>query len=72
MSTTQLKSICELCQRVFDKPVGLTIHQRTCKTKIAEKEKDAQYERELADREKERHGMFLSCLIRLRVTDCNI
>jgi hypothetical protein len=28
-----------------------------CKTKAAEKEKDAQYERELAEREKERQGM---------------
>ena len=55
-----VKSICELCAREFDKPVGLTIHQRTCKTKAAEKEKDAQYEQELVEMEKERHGMFPS------------
>ena len=61
MQTTQrVKSICELCAREFDRPVGLTIHQRTCKTKAAEKEKDAQYEQELVEREKERHGMFTS------------
>jgi len=65
---TQLKStICELCGRNFDKPVGLTIHQRTCKTKAAEREKDAQYERELAEREKERHGMLPKLLILLRL-----
>jgi hypothetical protein len=55
---TVIKSICELCGREFDKPVGLTIHQRTCKTKATEKEKDAQYEEELVEMEKERHGMF--------------
>jgi len=59
MQTTQLKSICE-CGREFDRPVGLTIHQRTCKTKAAEKEKDAQYERELAEREKERRDTALA------------
>ena len=60
---TTVKSICELCAREFDKPVGLTIHQRTCKTKAAEKEKDAQYEQELVEMEKERHGMFPSTSI---------
>jgi hypothetical protein len=58
-----VKSSCEICGREFDKPVGLTIHQRTCKTKAAEKEKDAQYERELVEREKEKDGMFLSNLL---------
>jgi hypothetical protein len=56
METFQLKSICE-CGREFDKPVGLSIHKRTCKTKAAEKERDAQYGRELAEREKEKRGM---------------
>jgi len=60
------KSICELCSREFDRPVGLTIHQRTCKTKAAEKEKDAQYERELAEREKERHDAALAARIQPR------
>ena len=63
MQTTEPISICELCNRAFDKPVGLTIHLRTCKTKTAEREKDAQYKRELADKEKERQGMFPNLLI---------
>ena len=62
METPQPKSICE-CGRQFDKPVGLSIHQRTCKTKAADKERDAQYGRELAEREQEKHGMCPNILI---------
>jgi len=66
MQTTQVKSICELCNREFDRPVGLNIHQRTCKIKAAEKDKDAQYERELADREKERRDAALAARMQPR------
>jgi len=60
MQTTLSHSVCELCGRKFDKPVGLSIHKRTCKTKVAEKEKDAQYERELMEREKEKQDAALA------------
>jgi hypothetical protein len=69
----KIKSICDLCNREFDKPVGLTIHQRTCKTKAAEKEKDEQYERQLEEREQERRGMIpnLTCLTQFSdFSDC--
>jgi len=62
MDTPQPKSICE-CGREFDKPVGLSIHQRTCKTKAAEKERDARYERELAESRKEKTSMCPNILI---------
>jgi hypothetical protein len=58
MQTTQIHSVCEICGREFEKPVGLNVHKRTCKIKAAEKEKDAQYEREVVEREKEKKGMF--------------
>ena len=71
MPKTELNYICKICHWEFDKSVGLIIHKRTCKTKAAEKEKDAQYERELAEKEKEKKGMslILSCL---HLTDFNI
>ena len=58
------KFVCLMpCGQGFNSPQGFSNHQRSCTTKLAEKQKDDTYVREMAEKEQKNCSMHLFYLV---------